>query len=156
MKNAHLDRKIILYNCPLPSKERKSISFLFSLHRFSVHTIVPSGLSGGCNLSNKPEPAAWGSAAFWAGVSGRETKHFSLWLGRLVHWSSAHSQINLPGRGLHHTHQQLGACVKTSQPLQVGKAVLIGSWATLMGERGPHHPPGSALGPFQPEPPRYS
>lgn len=41
-----------------------------------MHTVVPSGLSGGSNLSKvkQPEPAACVSTAFWAGVSGRETK----------------------------------------------------------------------------------
>lgn len=45
-----------------------------------MHTPVPSGLSGGCNLSKvrQPGPAACVNPASWAGVSGRETKHGSV------------------------------------------------------------------------------
>lgn len=75
-----LDRKTILYNCPLPPKEKEIHFITFQPHRFSVHTSVPSGLSGGCNLSKVKHTRAFSrvNPALGAGVSGRETKHGSV------------------------------------------------------------------------------
>lgn len=69
--------------------------------------------------SKTPGACSASELCFFGQVYPVEKQNTALWLGRLAHWRSAHSQISLPGRGPNHTQRPSGACVKTSQPLGV-------------------------------------
>lgn len=145
--DAHLDGKTILYNCPLPPREKKiNLTTFHPLQVLNAHSCTLWFIWRVRSFKSKTN---WSLQHDWTLPFGQvypvEKQNTALWLGRLAHWRLAHSQISLSGRGQTTHIDNMGSVWKPPSLFGFGRQ----SWSRSgKGQATP--PAGPASGPFQP------